>query len=328
MKDLRALPRVSDSSTYLYLERCKIEQDGKSICYHDGEGKVPVPCASFSMIMLGPGTSISHMAVKALADNGCMIVWCGEQGVRYYAHSTGGTRNAANLIKQAKLASIAPLRLKIVRQLYQLRFGEKIEENLTLQQIRGREGIRVRESYRKMSAETGVIWEGRNYDQHNWGGSDKINQALSTANASLYGLCHAAIVSLGYSPGLGFIHTGQQLSFVYDIADLYKTTIAVPAAFKSVASKPENLEREVRVTLRDYFKESRVLVKIVDDIGKLMNSVSIEEMKNYEEDEMLDEGKGGKASKIWDPSGEYVAGGVNYGEDDSQRGDGDGHNDT
>ena len=95
------------------------------------------------------------------------------------------------------------------------------------------EGIRVRRSYQEMAKKFGVVWEGRIYDQDDWFRASDVNRALSAANACLYGVCHAALVSAGYHAGLGFIHTGKMLSFVYDVADLYKTETTVPLAFRA-----------------------------------------------------------------------------------------------
>lgn len=277
MNDLQLLPKVRDSLSFLYLEHCKLEQDAKSIAFYTDEGKTPIPCAALSLLMLGPGTSITHAAITALADNGCLVLWTGEQGIRMYAQGMGESRSSSNLIKQAYVASTPGLRMQIVRQMYQMRFAEALGPELTLQQIRGKEGIRVRQSYAQASKETGVPWHGRNYDRKDWGNTDPVNRALSCANSALYGICHAAIVSLGYSPGLGFIHTGKMLSFVYDIADLYKADITIPIAFKVAGENPKNLERETRIACRDSFRSTRLLGKVVKDLESLFNMVVSQE---------------------------------------------------
>jgi len=308
MRDLHEIPKLRDGLSYLYVEHCKIDQEAKAIAIHDANGKIPVPCASLTLLMLGPGTNITHAAINALSDNGCLVLWCGEGGVRFYAQGAGETRSALRLIKQAKLSSDPELRLKVVMRLYRMRFNEALPETLTLQQIRGKEGIRVRETYARMSSETGVNWTGRSYKSSDWFDADPVNRALSAANSCLYGICHAAIVSLGYSPALGFIHTGKMLSFVYDIADLYKTEITIPAAFKAAANNMSNIEREVRIACRDYFRETRLLEKIADDIESALD-IPIEEspvlMGNVDEDSALPGG-------IWDPERGMVKGGCNY----------------
>ena len=225
MHDLRELPKLRDSLSYLYVEHAVVNQKQKAIELFREEGTARVPIADLSVLFLGPGTSISHAAVKALGESGCTIVWTGEDVTRFYAQGVGETRRASHLLWQAQLASDPALRMAVVIRMYRQRFDVALSPDLTLPQVRGMEGVRVREAYARASREYGVAWSGRRYDRSEWGRSDPINRALSAANALLNGLCHAAIVSGGYSPGLGFIHTGKQLSFVYDVADLYKVCL-------------------------------------------------------------------------------------------------------
>jgi len=328
MKDLRELPKVRDSYSYLYFEHCKIEQDGKSVSAFDESGKIQIPCAALMMLMLGPGTSITHAAVKTLVENGVLITWTGECGVRYYAQGNGETRNASNLIKQARLVSVPSLRLKVIRALYEMRFEDKLSPDLTLEQIRGLEGIRVREAYRRASKENGVEWSGRRYQRESWHTSDPINRALSTANSCLYGICHAAIVSYGLSPGLGFVHFGQQLSFVYDIGDLYKTQITIPAAFKACGAQVINLEKEVRMRCRDYFKENDTLKNVIKDLERIIGFCDETEADKTVIDSSLEEGISGSPSQLWQENGNHEFGGQNWAfliEDKEEK---DGRNDT
>ena len=234
IQDLHVLPKFSDGWSYLYLEHCKVDQEDRAIAFHDEAGKTPVPCANLALLMLGPGVSITHAAITVLADHGCLVAWCGEEGVRFYATGMGETRSAANFLHQARVWAHEGFRMEVVRRLYQLRFSEKFDAALSLQQIRGMEGVRVREAYAKAAQEAGVTWSGRSYKRDEWSKADPANRALSAANSCLYGICHAAIVSAGFSPGLGFIHTGKMLSFVYDIADLYKTEIKLPFRLRFV----------------------------------------------------------------------------------------------
>ena len=269
--DLHELPKFKDSLSYLYTDHVIIEQDKKSIMLIDKESRTHVPCANLSLLMLGPGTSITHESIKNLCDNGCLIAWTGEEGVRFYASGMGETRSAKNILHQAKLVSNPKRRLEVVRRLYAKRLIFDETDNMSIEQLRGVEGIRVRDSYAKASEEYGVPWKRRKYDRVSWYRADPINRALSCANSCLYGICHAGIVSIGYSPALGFIHTGKQLSFVYDIADLYKTEITIPLAFETTAESEKDLERRVRTKLRDRFKEAKLLKRIVQDIDEVMD---------------------------------------------------------
>lgn len=271
--NLQSLPKFRDSIGYLYVEHASIDKEAHSITIWDENGSTPVPASSLALLMLGPGTRITQSAMTVLADNNCLVCWCGEEGVRLYAASTGGTRSASNLLYQARLATNETLRLEVVKRMYRMRFsGGELDPTLTVEQLRGMEGARVRDAYAQMSRDTGLEWKGRSYDRGNWGGADPVNRALSCANSCLYGLCHAAIVSTGYSAGLGFIHTGKQLSFVYDIADLYKLNLTVPIAFEIAAQTHENLERATRLRCRDAFRDHKLMSRIVPDIQKALST--------------------------------------------------------
>jgi CRISPR-associated protein Cas1 len=310
LKDLHLLPKVRDSWSYLYVEHGKVEQDAKAVAVYDELGKTPIPCAALTTLMLGPGTSISHAAALALADNGCLVVWAGEEGVRFYAQGMGETRSSRHLMHQARVWADPRLRMDVVTRMYRKRFPGGLDPALTLQQLRGLEGVRVREAYARASRETGVEWKGRSYRRDSWGAADAINRALSCASSCLYGICHAAIVSAGYSPGLGFIHTGKMLSFVYDIADLYKADLTIPAAFAMVADGTHDLERRVRHRCRDMFHDQRLLQRIVPDIDALLMLDGVlgdgpQGQTDFDADEAAPGG-------LWDPETGAASGGVNW----------------
>ncbi len=271
MQDLHELPKLSDSLSYLYVEHAIIEQQARAVEMIDKRGRTMIPAAALTVLFLGPGTSITHAAVKSLADNGCGIVWVGEDVTRFYAHGTGETRRAYHLLHQAQLASDPRLRLEVCKRMYRRRFAEELDDVLTIQQLRGMEGARVRTAYTQASIRYGVEWQGRSYKRNSWGDTDPVNRALSAANALLNGLCHAAIVSGGYSPALGFIHTGKQRSFVYDIADLYKVEVTIPVAFRTTAESTARLEPRVREACRQAFKEAKLLQRILPDIADLLS---------------------------------------------------------
>lgn len=302
-KDLHELPKLRDSMTYIYIEHAIIEQDNLSIIVIREDGKVPIPIANLTVLMIGPGTRITHAAIKAISANGCMVVWCGEKGERFYASGLGETRSAANLLRQAQLCMDDKLHMEVVRRMYERRFPDMPNCELSLRQIRGMEGIRVKQSYQLASRTTGVPWRKRDYKNTQWELSDGVNRALSAANACLYALCHAAIVSLGYSPGLGFIHTGKMLSFVYDIADLYKTETSIPAAFEAAARQGSNIEREVRILCRKHFKNQSILKRIPEDIDWIFQVLNKKEDINAE-----------KPSGIW-AEAEVLNGGQNFSKD-------------
>jgi CRISPR-associated protein Cas1 len=307
--NLHLLPKVRDSWSYLYVEHCRVDQEDKAIAIHDAGGKTPVPCAVLTLLMLGPGASITHAAIRTLAESGCLVMWCGEEAVRFYAVGMGETRSSRGLMAQVRRWADPARRLAVVFRMYRMRFDEALPDGLTLEQLRGREGIRVRQAYAAAAREAGVVWEGRSYKASNWRSADPVNRALSCANSCLYGLCHAAIVSAGFSPALGFIHTGKMLSFVYDIADLYKTEITVPAAFAAAKEGPGRIESRVRHACRDAFRATQLLERIVPDIQAVLGCDEDElagDVGDFDENEAAPGG-------LWDPTGGEVAGGVNHG---------------
>jgi CRISPR-associated protein Cas1 len=270
MRDLHELPKLRDGLSYLYLEHGIVDKGQQAIELLDEEGRTRVPVAALTLLMLGPGVSITHAAIRVLAENGCLVIWCGEEGVRFYAQGSGETRKAQRLIKQAALVSDPQKRMEVVMRMYRYRFPEGLPDGLSLEQVRGYEGVRVREAYAQASKTYGVPWTGRQYDRRHWAAASPANRALSAANSCLNGICHAAIVSAGLSPGLGFIHTGFQLSFVYDIADLYKAELTIPLAFRLAAESGGNLESRVRHACRDAFRDTRLLERILPDMDAIL----------------------------------------------------------
>lgn len=268
--DYHELPKLRDSLSYLFVEHVVVERAQHAIELIRKEGRVLVPAAALSLLMLGPGTSITHAAIKLLAEYGCSVLWTGEDGIRLYAQGTGETRRAYHLMRQAELVCNPQERARVVVRMYEKRFGAAIDPDLSLQQVRGMEGSRVRSAYTQASQEYGVPWEGRIYDRKDWNNADTINRALSAANALLNGICHAAIVAGGYSPALGFIHQGRQLSFVYDIADLYKTEITIPISFQVVSESEASVERRVREACRTKFYQVKLLERILKDVDDLL----------------------------------------------------------
>lgn len=266
------LSRISDRITYLYLEHAIVHRDGNAITVRDERGVVHVPAATIASVMLGPGTTISHQAMMLLADSGACSVWIGEQAVRYYAHGRPLARTTRLLEAQASLVSNQSSRLKVARAMYAMRFPGEDVEALTMQQLRGREGARVRRAYRETAKEHGVEWTSRSYRPDDFDASDELNMALSAATACLYGLVHAVVVALGCSPGLGFVHTGHDRSFVYDVADLYKVEIAVPVAFTIAAGNSADIGADVRRGMRDAMHDAHLLERCTRDIHRLLGS--------------------------------------------------------
>lgn len=264
--ELQALPIVRDRMTFVYLEHCTLGRQDGAITVTDESGIIHIPAAAISVLLLGPGTRVTHRAMELMGDTGVGAVWVGEHGVRYYAHGQSLTTRSELLQKQAEFVSNTRRHIEVVRRMYQLRFPNEDVSHLTMQQLRGREGSRMRRAYQTAARDFGVPWHGRDYKPDDFSAGDPVNQALSAGNACLYGLAHAVIVALGCSPGLGFVHIGHDCSFVYDIADLYKAEIVIPLAFQVASEAPENLPAVMRRRVRDAMVNHHILERMVHDI--------------------------------------------------------------
>lgn len=266
---------VKERLAVLFVERCQLDVvDGAFVAIDANGVRTQMPVGGVACLLLEPGVRISHAACKLAATVGTLLVWVGEAGVRLYAAGQPGGARADRLLYQARLALDEDARLKVVRAMYRLRFGDEPPARRSVEQLRGIEGARVRRLCQELARQHGVQWHARNYDREEWDAADLPNRCLSAATACLYGVCEAAVLAAGYAPAIGFIHSGKPLSFVYDVADVYKFDTVVPLAF-AVAAKlagvPQaNAEREVRLRCRDVFRQSRLLERIIPDIEQML----------------------------------------------------------
>lgn len=281
MTDGKLLPplkpiAIKERLSIIFIEKGEIDVVDGAFVVVDGGGfrvrpvMTHVPVGGVACIMLEPGTRVSHRAAALAARVGTLLVWVGEAGVRVYSSGQPGGARSDRLLYQAKLALDDDLRLKVVRKMYAMRFGEEPPQRRSVEQLRGIEGARVRKTYQLLAQKFGVTWKGRDYDPESWEASDLPNRCLSAATACLYGVTEAAVLAAGYAPAVGFIHTGKPLSFVYDIADIYKFETVVPVAFKVAAAKPAMADRAVRHACRDVFRQTRLLERIIPDIEEVL----------------------------------------------------------
>lgn len=278
---LRPIP-IKDRSAIVFLEYGQVDViDGAFVLVDQNGARVQIPVGGLACLMLEPGTRITHAAVALAARVGCLLVWVGEGGVRLYAAGQPGGARADRLLWQAAAALDEVPRLKVVRAMYKLRFGEEPPAKRSVDQLRGIEGARVRETYKQLARVHGVSWDARRYDPSAWDKADVPNRCLSAGTACLYGLCEAAILAAGYAPAIGFLHRGKPLSFVYDMADIFKFETVVPAAF-AVAARVERgrgerapVERQVRIACRDAFRRTNLLERIIPTIGELLDASGV-----------------------------------------------------
>ncbi|RTR06299.1 type I-E CRISPR-associated endonuclease Cas1e [Halomonas nitroreducens] len=268
---LKPIPE-KDRMSMIFVGMGQIDvRDGAFVVIDEVNGeRMHIPVGSVACLLLEPGTRISHAAVKLASVVGTLLIWVGDAGVRLYSAGQPGGARSDKLLYQAQLALDDQLRLKVVRKMFELRFGEPPPSRRSVDQLRGMEGARVRKTYQLLAKQYGVKWHGRRYDPAQWSASDVANQCLSAATACLYGITEAAILAAGYAPAIGFLHTGKPQSFVYDIADLVKFETVVPAAFRVAARSPLAPEREVRIACRDAFKQTKLLQRLIPMIEEVL----------------------------------------------------------
>lgn len=260
------LPKIRDRYPFLYLEKGRLEVDDSSVKWIDSDSNVvPLPITTVAALFLGPGTSITHASVKALSEANCYVCWVGEDSLLYYASGVSPTSNTRNIQRQIKLFSDNCLRTEIARKMFKKRFPNDDLSNKTIQEMMGMEGARVRRMYRQKAEQYGVLWEGRDYVPGNINASDSPNRILSICNSALYGLVGAVIHSMGFSPYIGFIHSGSPLPFVYDISDLYKEEVSVDLAF-SLSKKNDCTKSVIINSFCQRIIDNSILCRITKDI--------------------------------------------------------------
>ena len=227
----RPIP-LKDRASILFIEKGQLDVlDGTFVVVDKTGIRTQIPVGGLACLMLEPGARISHAAVALAARVGCLLIWTGEAGVRLYSAGQPGGARADRLLYQARLALDPDARLNVVRKMFAMRFGEVAPERRSVDQLRGIEGARVKRLYELQARQHGVKWQARRYEAGDFNAADIPNRCLSQATSCLYGLTEAAVLAAGYAPALGFLHTGKPLSFVYDVADIFKFETVVPAAF-------------------------------------------------------------------------------------------------
>ena len=267
---------MNDRGTLIFIERAQIDvQDGAFVAIGSDGSRTHIPIGGLAGVMLEPGARISHAAVALAARTGTLITWVGEAGVRLYSAGQPGGARADKLLRQASIALDPDARLRVVRRMFEIRFKEQAPQKRSIDQLRGIEGARVRKTYELLAQSYGVPWARRSYDRDDWDGADVANRCLSAATACLHGLTEAAVLAAGYAPAIGFLHSGRPLSFVYDIADLWKLDTVVPEAFRIAGLHEKGAlqmhpERAVRLACRDSFRKTGLLARIIPQIEDVL----------------------------------------------------------
>ena len=298
---------LKDRSALVFVERARVDViDGAFVAVNADGTRTHIPIGGLACLMLEPGARISHAAVSLAARAGTLVTWVGEAGVRLYSAGQPGGARSDRLLWQAQLALDPAARLRVVRKMYSMRFGTEAPSRRSIEQLRGIEGQRVRQTYKLLAQRYNVAWQRRRYDPSDWSSADAANRCLSAGTACLHGLCEAAVLAAGYAPAIGFLHTGKPRSFVYDIADLWKLETVVPEAFR-IAGRIEKgrvempLERAVRLACRDSFRRTKLLKLIIPSIDEVLSAGELRRPEPpvealgpaFEEDQSGDDGHRG-----------------------------------
>lgn len=275
---------MKERNTMIWLQYGNLDvQDGALVLIDKGGVRTHIPVGGLACILLEPGTRITHAAVVLAAEVGCLILWVGESGVRLYSAGQPGGARSDKLLYQAKLALDDDFRLKVVKEMYRIRFKEDAPSKRSVDQLRGIEGVRVKSMYELLAKQYKIPWKGRKYEIDNFDSGDVINRCLSAATHCLYGICEAAVLAAGYAPAIGFLHTGKPLSFVYDIADIFKFETVVPIAFKVASSVELDPVRATRLYCRNSFRKHQILQRIIPTIHQVLAAAGVDVPKAHEE---------------------------------------------
>lgn len=293
------LPRIEDRISFVYADNCRLEKNNGAVSLITQDGEMDIPAAQLIVLMLGPGTTVTHRMVQIASEAGMCIVWVGEEGVRFYAGGAPLSGDTKLLVKQARIVSNEKLRIAAAKRMYNIRYPDEDITELSMRQLLGREGTRVGKRYRELSELYHIPWNGRKYNSEDFESNDPLQNALSCANSCLYGVCYSVIYAMGLSPGLGIVHNGLSKSFVLDIADIYKEEISFPVAFSEISKGNCDMERRVRKSMREIFKDRRFLKCIVADIMLILDDG--------------DQGTIDGRNKLWAGFKENVDGAVRYG---------------
>lgn len=269
---------IKDRASILFIEKGHLDVlDGAFVVVDQRGVRTQIPVGGLACLMLEPGARVSHAAAALAGRVGCLLIWVGEAGVRLYSAGQPGGARADRLLYQARLALDAEARLQVVRKMFAMRFGEAAPERRSVDQLRGIEGARVKRLYQLLAGQHGVKWDARRYDVGDFAAADLPNRCLSQATSCLYGLTEAAVLAAGYAPAIGFLHSGKPLSFVYDVADVFKFETVVPVAFKvaGMAARSGGADAAdpvgaVRRGCRDAFRRTGLLERIIPAIEEML----------------------------------------------------------
>jgi CRISPR-associated protein Cas1 len=268
----------SDRHGLLYLEYGRLSVEDGTLRFVAAQsatlaaGDYAIPYQAVSMILLGPGTSLTQDVLRLCARHGTLIAAVGEGGVKCYTAPPIGQGRSDVARAHANRWADPEQRLDCARRLYAWRFG-RILPHRDIETLRGIEGARMKRSYQMVAQSFGLSWNGRRYDRSHPETADLPNQAINHAATFVEAAADIAVAAVGALPPLGFIHEDSGNAFTLDVADLWRVDLVLPLAFGSVRAyedgKIENLEREVRRRAAEAFRRDKVIPRMIDRIKEL-----------------------------------------------------------
>lgn len=267
-----SLSQVKDKYPFLYLERGRLEIDDSSVKWIDFEANVvPLPVATLNALLLGPGTTVTHDAIKTATAANCAVCWVGEDSLLFYAAGFLPTADTRNLKQQIELSTNPEKSVEVARRMFARRFPDADLQGKTVKEMMGMEGHRVKALYQAKAEEYQVGWKGRKFTPGKFDLGDITNQVLTASNAALYGILCSAAHSMGYSPHIGFIHSGSPLPFIYDLADLYKEQLCIDLAFSLTRDMAGRYNKnKVSSAFRERVIDMDLLGRLAEDIPDML----------------------------------------------------------
>jgi CRISPR-associated protein Cas1 len=268
----------ADRHGLIWLDRGRLEvEDGclRFVCAGGtlAAGDYQIPHQTVSIILLGPGSSVTHDALRILAAHGCALAAIGTGGIRFYSAPPLLPDTSELARRQVMLWAESSTRVGVARTMFAIRFGEEVKAR-TLDMLRGMEGARLKRMYELTAQRYGVPWQGRRYDRNNPNAADIPNQAINHAASAVEAAAAIAVASTATIPQLGFVHEDSGQSFVLDIADLVRHDVTLPIAFgaakQSMRNPSESVDRLVRTRAAETFNKEQVVAKLIDHIKALI----------------------------------------------------------
>lgn len=269
----------ADRHGLIWLDRGRLQVEDGCLRFVTSGGALPagdyqIPHQSVSIVLLGPGSSVTHDALRILAAHGCALAAIGAGGVRFYSAPPLLPDTSALARKQVMLWAEPSARIGVARAMFAVRFGEEVKAR-TLDILRGMEGARLKRMYELTAQRYGVPWRGRRYDRNNPNAADIANQAINHAASAIEAAAAIAVASTATIPQLGFVHEDSGQSFVLDIADLVRHDVMLPIAFgvakQAIANPGENIDRLVRTRAAAVFNKEQVITKLINHIKALID---------------------------------------------------------